>query len=641
MTDLEFDGIKQPVRPRNLQEADSNNREYQEDLKPPTMEDRDLIIEDLLFKLSETYLKGEALKKAISKMEPAQWIPVDEKAEEVIAGCNRLFLNESEKGSIITFSMYQNCIEKINDKKRNSSYVFKTINPSISSYSLHTNSSDTKGSGSGGSIVKQFLDHNGIAGTIISMLILSPFQGTLFQSLSPVETTTRSTQAIQIPAGIALLIELGIKAERIYKMLKESKIDIPLIEDQLERMQDPQARAAALSEFGIDYSELKKDLEIKDCEAIINYVSDYYARYGGLVSPNSHLTIDHWIAYLHVSQNQEILRSAVNIAPNYSEEFSSMAGDKPVKDSISLVNPKEKTKMSIQLASSVRAMREHSNNIYDDIVNSLIYQVSDDALCCLVSILGKVGSTDLLKTTASMLRVLAVDLSGELVRIDNIARGFIANYFGNVIFDIVSDIERLIQKFNHKLAKIFTIDVEGTEKCTGLLSLGYAFLESTNLLLGKLKSLVKDIMSTLNAWGEQKPGAWIISADRRYLLGMARIMEVMATKLDVANTCSQKIKQNTVSNISEEPVNQIEFEYVHELLEGSPPTLQMSRKDLDKYFPNLQPVVSKRFGYKVGMQRLQNLETQESTGNCSDTVSIEDIESLSSKISEAMKKAFE
>jgi len=641
MRDLEFDGVPQPTRPRVLQEADGANRPYQEDLKPPVMEERDLLIEDLLFKVSETYLKGEALKKAISKMEPAQWIPVDDKAEDVVAACNRLYLNESEKGTIITFSMYQGCIEKINQRKRDSSYTFKKINPSVSTYSISTSSSDVKGGGGSGSIIKQFLDHNGIAGTIISMLILSPFQGILFQSLSPVETTTRTAQSIQIPAGIALLIELGIKAERIYKMLKDAKIDIPLIEDQVVRLQEPANRAAALKEFGIDYTELKADLEIKDCEAIINYVSDYYSRYGGLVGPDSHLTIDHWLAYLHVSQNQEMLRGVVNIAPNYSEEFSSMANNPPPQDTVGLDNPKKKNKMSIQLASFVRSAREQSNNIYDDIVNSLIYQVSDDALCCLISILGKVGSNDLLKTTASILRVLAVDLSGEITRIDNIARGFLANYFGNVIFDIVTDLERVVQNYNYKLAKIFTVDIEGTEKCTGLLSLGYAFLESTNLLLNKLKDLVKDIMSTLNAWGEQKPGAWTISADRRHLLGMARIMEVLAAKLDVANTCDQKIKQNMTNTISLEPVSQIEYEYVHEILGSSPPTLQMSKADLDKYFPDLQPAVSKRFGYTAGIRRLQNLETPDTSNNCSDTVSIEEISALSSQISEAMKKAFE
>lgn len=639
MRDLEFNGISDPVRPRVLQES-VNNLDHQEDLVPPSLEDRDKIIDDQLYKLAETFAKGEALKRAISKMEPAQFIPVDSKAEDVIAGCSRLFKEESEDGSIITFSMYQKCIEKINKKKRDSSYVFKVQNPSISTYSITSATNDTKGSGSGENIIKEFLDHNGIAGSIISMLILSPFQGTLFQSLSPAETTTRTAQSIQIPVGLALLIELGIKAERIYKMLKSSKLDIPLIEDQLERVQDPAYREQVLANFGIDYSQLKKDLEITDCESIISYVSDYYSRYGGLVGPNSHLTIDHWIAYFHVSQNQEIVRGALNIAPNYSDEFYDMSGRKEPEKDNNIINSKEKTKMSIQLASSMRAIREQSNNIYDDIVNSLLYQVSDDVLCCLVSILGDLGNTDMIKTMASVLRILAVDLGGELVRIDNIARGFLANYFGNVIFDIISDIERVIQKYNLKIAKIFTIDIKGTEKCAGLLSLGYALLESTNLLLSKLKGLVNDIMSILNSWGEQKPGAWIISADRRHLLGIARILEVMAAKIDVANTCKQKIKENTTNIIAQEPVDQIDFEYVHKILGESPPTLQMSRKDLDKYFPNLKPAVSEKLKYMAGIQRLQNLE-EGTENNCSKTVSLQEIESLSLSIQDAMKRAFD
>ena len=642
MSDIEFNGIPEYIRPRKLEETNFDlPRDYLSDQKPPVKEDRELIIENELYKVAETFIKGEALKRAISKMEPAQFIPVDEKAETVIAACQRLFKKESEDASIVTFSMYQSCIEKINSKKRNSKAKFRIQSPVISKESFTSTSSDIKSNGSGDSIIKQFLDHNGIAGTIISMLILSPFQGILFQSLSPVETTTRTAQSIQIPVGLVLLLELGIKAERISKLFKTSKIDIPLIDDQLVRLENPEYRAQVLNDFGIDYSSMKKDLEIYDCEAIIGYVSDYYSRYGGLVSPGSHLTIDHWIAYLHVSQSQEILRNGLAIAPNYSDDFNDLLGKEEITPATDLIPKTEKTKMSIHLASVFRSMREQTNDVYDDIVNSLVYQLSDDALCCLVSIFGSMGNTDILNTIASILRILAVDLGGELTRIDNIARGLLANYFNSMIFELCSNIEKITEKLLLKISKIFTASIAGTEKCVGLLSIGYAFMESLNLLSNKIKDLLKEISSAVNAFGLQRPGAWIIAADRKHLLGMARILEVMSAKISIANGCSQKIKSNTPSVIAPEPVDQVDYEIVHKILGESPPTLQMSRKEIDRYFPNLTPTISKKLKYSVGIKRLQNLETPDGESHCDQPISDADIQAMIESVNSIIRESFE
>lgn len=646
MGKIDYDGTPKFTRPRKLVET-NNNPNYPnsfEDKKPPQKDSRELDTDKLFKKLAATYLKGEVLKRGLSKMEPAQSIPIEKESESTIAAAVRLFKTESIDGTIITYSMYQNCIELINKKKWDSRKKYFIPSAPISTETTSKSSSEVTSNSGSNNIIQQFLDHNGIAGTIIAMLTLAPFQGVIFQALG-VEKGAQTSQAIQIPVGLAILIEFGIKAERIKAILKTSKIDIPLVEQQLVRLEEPSERALALESIGIDYQEFRGSMEITDSEAIINYVSEYYTRFGGLVRPGSHLTIDHWLAYLHVSQNQQVIRGSLNTADSYSTDFANLREEVSSTvddDRTSLSSAKDKSKISIQLASATRSLREKSNDIYDDIISAFMYQVSDDDLCCLVSIFGKTGNLDLMKTIASILRLLAVDLGGEITRLDNRARLFISNYFATAIFELVSDIERANQKMLAKLTKMFTVDIEGLERCVGLLTIGWAVMQSVTALSNRIKGLLRDIMSSLNIYGHQNAGAWTVSADRRCLLGMARILEILAARLEVASVCDNKISNGNQpamisSTKTSEPKDMARFEVIHSILDGSPPSIQITSQEIERYFPDIQPRTSERLKFIYGIPGLQNLETQ---SNCSHPASKEEIDELFNRFSSAMKAEF-
>jgi hypothetical protein len=194
-----------------------------------------------------------------------------------------------------------------------------------------------------------------------------------------------------------------------------------------------------------------------------------------------------------------------------------------------------------------------------------------------------------------------------------------------------------------KLTKVFTVDIEGLERCSGLVTVGWALQESMRSMFSRIKNLLKAIMSDIHSYGTQNSGEWTISADRRHLLGIARIIEILATRLEVASVCDNKINNGNQPGMSSsnfrEPKDSVEFEVVHSIMGGSPPSIQLSRQEIDKYFPNIQPKTSKRLKFTIGIPGLQNLEAL-NNNNCNQTASKEEINELYNMFSSAMKQEF-
>lgn len=641
MGKLEYDGVPQPTRRRKLveQNLELSPDDPLVDKKPPVKDDRQEDVNALLRRLAGIFAKGEALKRGLSKMDPAQSIPIDQDANSTVAAATRLFKDESQEGKVITYSMYQKSIDFINDKKWEVRRTYFRPSNVIAKESVTKKTSETTGSKKN-NFIKEFLDHSGLAGSIIAMLVMSPYQNIIFQALG-VEQGAKTAQSIQVPVGIALFIELGIKAEKILQAFKGAKISTPLVEQAINDMQSPDARAKAFDSFGLDYNDFKKSVELQDHENIVNYVSEYYARYGGLVSPDSHLSLDHWIAYLTVSQNQHTIRGCLNTADSYSEEFSNIRDPNQSTDIVgnsnSVSSKRDKSSMSVQFASSVRLLNTNSSDMYDSIVNAFMYQVSDRELCCLVSIFGANKDTDMMKTISSLLKLLAADLSINIVTIDNIARQMLSNFFASAIFELCSDVERMLEKVLLKLAKIFTVDIPGLEACTGLLTLGYAIMESIVLLYNHIKQLLKEILSSILAFGQGPNLSWNSAADRRHLSGIAKVLDVIAARFDAVSVCDS-------STNGGKPLTALEAkdiaagEVIHTLLDKSPPSLQLTNQEIDRYFPNVTPQVSSRLGFTFGIPSLQNLETNST--NCTKPASKEEIEELGNRFSSLLRQEF-
>lgn len=631
MGKIKFDGKPKIDRQRKLTEDPFTNLTdlLLRDKKPTSnLTERDKQVEVLFTDLAKTYIKGNVVKNGLSKMEPAQEIPIDEFDEKTRAAARRFDTTQSRNGEVITYSMYQNAVDTLLNRNWDMRLKFLSIKTPGSVFSSSSTSSteNTKGYDAVGNLLKEFYEENGIAGSILAMLTLAPFQSIIFQTLT-VEEGAKTTQALQIAAGLAIFIELGIKAEKIYNLLKKSKINLALTEAQITGLEKSEAaRAEALSNFGVDYQDLKDSMRQPDSEVIINYVSEYYGRFGGLVEQGGHLTIDHWLAYLDVSRNQQSIRDALNTADSYSQKFRNIRAGVQA-DIEPVIDPEQPptTVIHVDLGSVIRELDSQSTEMYDDIVNAFAYQVTDRALCCLVSILGstKQSNIELLRTMAVILRILATSLTANIIELDNIARRFIARKLQSAVFEIMLQLNQFYDKIQDKLARAFTLQIPGLERCEGMLSLGYAFEMAIEVIYKELESLIRGLMNDIASYGAIERGSWQIAADRRHLLSIAKVLEIIANRIDLANICSKNNNESkdlgtTSQDIKDEAARNV----VHQLLEKSPPSIQISDEDYAKYFSNIPSTTSKNLNYKYGIPEIQTPDS-EKDGRCAELTEVE------------------
>lgn len=630
--DINFDGKPRIDRSRSLteNEFDLSSIIKKDNIPvPKDIDERKERIDKLFTDLGRTLIKGTVVKDGLSKMNPAQDIPISQDNARAVIAAKRLNSKESREGTVITYSMFQNSVDEIFEENWNLRVKFLNVSTPASVYESHREVSSSKEGPGIKNLIKEFLEENGIAGTIISMLTLAPFQSVIFQTLT-IEEAAKATQTLQVPAGIAILLELGIKVEQIIEFLNKAKIRPVLNERQIRALDsDPVAKAEALSNFGIDYNEMVESLRNSDNEAIIDYVNEYYSRYGGLVSIDSHLTIDHWIGYLDVARIQHTLRGAVNTADNYSQKFRDMrSGFSASTTEGDIVNDPATTSIHIDLASTLRQLDTYSNTAFDDIVNVFNSQLSDKLYCCLVEIFGYPGdgNLEILRTIAYILRVCAVDLSGHLVSISNIARRFIARKLQSAAFEIMSQLNTLYDKIQNKLIKAFTIDIPGLENCGGMLTLGQMLSFSLSTINKELNFLIRDMMAMLADYATVEPGSWNIAADRRELVGLARVLEVIAEKAELVKLCSKNREKINYQEVSNEIKDEATRNIITNIIENNNPSIQISDDNYNKFFANSEQKVSSRFNFPFGVQeikdKLGNPETRCSELSEEETLSV-------------------
>jgi len=650
MSSLEYNGRPEFERKRHLEETGTSSA-LKDLVRPLETDERQEAINQIFKDLAKTYLKGSKLQQAIRNMDPAQFIPIELGAETVSNSARRQYPEQSRSGTIVTYSMYCNSIDRLLDKqnKLKTNYTTISIPASIQGQTRKYNK-DMTGSGDElGNILEEFLAENGIAGTILCMFASTVFQGGMFGSLV-VEEGAKAGWAANVIAGIALLLEIGLKAYTIIEMLKKAKVHTPLIEDQTNTLaNDPAARAAALEKIGITQADLKSTTEASDSQEIVNYVSEYYQRYGGFVGPNSHLTIDHWLAYSSVAKNQQVIRSSLNTADTFSDDFLNIRNQETPQPIDQSENPKKTSNMFVQLAGATKALRERSNNAYDDIMDALQYQLTDQDLCCLVQVFGANYDTGMLKTIASILRVLAVDLSGELIKLDNIMRRFLANIFQAAVFELTAQLNEFYCKVLKKLTKLFTMDIEGAEACGGLLTIGLALIQSVRALFKMVEDMISEIsaiigeygLPNLGGWSIKGQGEWINIAERRHLIGIARALEVIATRLDLAKSC-ERPSASAAGGVSF-TLEEVDTTgaAVLSIIEKTDPTLKLDPKDEQKYFSNRKPRSSERLKFSFGIKNEQNISESNKSTNCGDTTSAQQIENLIQSFRSALAKADE
>ena len=650
MKRLNYNGRPDFSRPRKLVEDESllAVNASLEDLVKDGVNDRTKEVDKLYGRLAKAYLKGRALKKGLSEMGRADTIPITQESEATSAAASRLDNEASKKGTVITYGLYQQAIDIVLSKKWQLRLDYLNLQVPASRELERTQTIEKRSNGSGADgLLKAFLLDNGIAATIIGMLTISPFQTIIFQGLV-VEEGAKGVQLAQIPIGIALFLELGIKADKIKALLKSSNVSTPIVEDEVDRLaSNPDARAEALGQAGIDYTDFKRTQEVTDAENIIQYVSDYYQRLGGLVSPGSHLTIDHWIAYFHTAQNQQSIRSALYGASTFSPKFKSFEEkttepiDEKGNGTITNTQTSEFSNISNQLASSISSLAYTSNNIYDDIYQSFNYQVTDQDLCCLVQIFGGANvDTEIFLTLAGLLRLVSTEYSGDInVLVDKLLSNLL-NFSSDSLFDIVGQLNEFYYKAIDKLTKVFTIEIDNAPACTALFSLGWTLIEAVQVLFTQIDQFVAELLSSTGFYDSQGSSSWAVAADRRYLLSLARVLEAIADQLDLLNNCSldNPDTQGVPRDIAQPS------EAVFDIIGTPPLNLIIPEKDKKKYFTNLQPVQSKRLKFNYGTTSEQNPEDQgvssDNSSGCRDSLSQESIKSLADNLNGALRDLF-
>jgi len=640
-----YNGIPEFDRPRKLIEDEDLGPDVLRDDKPPPKEDaRKVATEELFRGLAKTHLKGKVLLKGLAGMEPAAYIPIDEGSGDVSAAALRLAASESRQGTVITYAMFQRSVDAIYEEKwQVRRKYFNTDIPATGASQAVMISQSTKTTNEG--IFNDFINGVGAAGAFLAALAIAPFMSDIFLALSNEESAAKVSFSAKVLAGIAILLELGIRAAKIIELLKSLKVNIPDSENVVNNLAtDREARNRALQGAGVDYEDLVGSLEKDDNKKIIDYVAQYYNRYGGLIGPGEYLTIDHWIAYMHVSQNQLLIRGALDIADTYSEKFaelrSGVSSDTPIiESSEETVNSKlPRLDISVALSSSTRALRERSNDMYDDILNAFMYQITDQDICCLVSLFGAFKDTDLLRTIAAILRILATDLGFEIANMLNQLKMYVTNMIMGALFQLVNEMNKIMQNILLKVTKAFTVKIPGLEHCIGLLSIGWAIVNALQVLFRIIKDLIKEIMSIINDYGRGDNLGWTVSADRRHLYGIARILEVLATRLDMASVCATDTSESTPPIARDVEISDIAAgDVIYNIIGKMPPSLDISNQEIEKYFGQMQSKTSQRLKFKYGILDMQNAKSNDGN-SCMEPLPQEALDEIVNKLKSVLNE---
>lgn len=606
----------------------------------------------LFTNLGKAYLKGEKLKQGLSAMEPVQFIPISSDAGRVSRSAQRLSEEQSNKGTIIPFTLYQLAVDILADKQWKVRRMYETVDIPVDSETTSKRivTDYEFGGGDFENLIKSFLSGDGMAGAIITAFAIGPTQLPIFGLLSAEQAAAKTQSVIQSIWGLAILIELGIKAKRIIDLLRGANSIDPDFEDTITELEEnTEKRHKILSDAGIDPDKLSKSQEVDDSKIIINYANAFIT--SRLDTDPS--VFDHWIAYGNVVARQVLIRSSLDSATKYSKDFATMfdrdtASDATFNDVVlNHVRTKPQSRISNVIASHFNDLEKESNDAYDEILNTFMYQVSDADLCCLLSIFGSMDSGGL-RLISSMLRIVAIDLKAELITMLEAQTRMLINIATAAAYEIIANLNKISEDLALKifvsledLSEKLSFDLE---HCPSFFDVGLALSFGIEAIREKIEKMLLDVLSSIESLGTTSSLSWHVPADRRHLLSIAKILDVLSDKLDAANACARREDTPTsVEQILTDSKDQAAHELIHTLLDKSPPSIQISDTDIRKYFPDLRPTKSKRFGFVFGPKTIfpdSVGKRGEALNNCGMTITEDHKNRIKKALSESMAKAF-
>lgn len=644
-SDLEYVGKPELRRRRELVEIPVDT-----DLSPLMRPDESDPIDSgsiaLFTNLGRVYLKGEKLKEGLSAMAPAQFIPISDSADQVSRSAERLDEEGSKKGTIILFSLYRLCVNILADRQWKVRRIYENVHlPDTETMHKTSVEQYEHGGEDLDNIIKSFLSGDGVAGAILSALTISPWQIPGFALLSPEETAAKSYFALQVPVGIAVMVELGLKARRIKKLLKDANSSNTEVETLVNKLSESkEERHKVLRRAGLEPEKFEKSQKINDAKTILEYCNSYISSH----ISDSPEVYDHWIAYGNVTARQNLVRGALDTATIYSREFSeAFDRDRPSNITsgdvvINHASSNPQVKINSVIASHFNDLEKESDDAYDAILNSFMFQISDSDLCCVVELLGSMDPGGL-RLISQILKIASVDLQAEIVLIQDAFYRLLVDASASATYGIISRVD----KISDDLAVRMLTAIEDMQKklgfelehCPAFRDIGVALTFGIDAIRSKIELMLLDILNYIEQLGTTTSLVWHVPAERRYLLSMAKILDVLAFKLEAASVC-EKREETRYQELVGEAKDQAANEIIHTLLDKSPPSIQISDDDIKKYFPNLKPSKSPRFGFTYGPKTIfpdRIGQRDEALNNCGSKV---DKDRIGRVLSDSMAKAF-
>jgi hypothetical protein len=624
---LEYDGRPELNRSRRLEEVPVERAlEY-----APAPDETDPIQDatDTLFtKIGRTYLKGKKLEEGLSKMDPAQFIPISDAATIVSRAAERLDAERSQGGTIVPFTLYQRCVKILADKQWKIRRVYERValpDDGETSFSYYTREYSHDGDDLG-NLLSSFLTGDAVAGAILTAFAVSPSSNLEWLGLSAEESAAKSIHSIKIPIGIAILIELGIKAARIVELLKSVNADSPDIEQIANDLENPNLRKDVLEKAGLEPEKFYKAQQGEDAQTVLEYCNNYIANH----RPDGPITYDHWVAFGNVVARNNLLRGAFDTATSYSKTFATAFDrDKPIfvtggtaVDNYAREFPQ--VRISSQIGSHYNELERESSTAYDQILNSFMYQVTDSDMCCIVEIYGSMD-TKALRLISQMLKILSVDLQADVALLQDSFLKLLVNAASAATYSIISRLDKISGDIAIRIFEVVE-DINRElgyelEHCPGLNDIGISLSLSIDAIRRKIELMLLDVLQYVEQLGTPQSAVWHVPAERRHLLTLAKIFDVLSSKLEAAKVCERDDDQPyTVQEIVGEAKDQAAHEIIHTLLDKSPPSIQISDEDIKKYFPGLRPSKSPTFGFTYGPKTIfpdKIGQRDETLNNCS------------------------
>ena len=158
--------------------------------------------------------------------------------------------------------------------------------------------------------------------------------------------------------------------------------------------------------------------------------------------------------------------------------------------------------------------------------------------------------------------------------------------------------------------------------------------------------IIKDINRIILDFGGQGVDiqiggtGWVGAAERRYLLGTARLLEVISRKFAVANSCDTVVLDTTVNEEVIEIDQRIDTALIN-IIEELPPVLGIPEEELNKYFDDQTLLTSDRLKFTYGIGSVQNNETDEAEdGPCVEEQTQEKLDELLKSLQTAINTTF-